>query len=48
MNFEHFGAINNNEGYVFRQSSTGLIANLRRYFWKIAVPFVCATIFLLM
>ncbi|CAI7673449.1 unnamed protein product [Penicillium palitans] len=32
MNFEHFGAINNNEGY----------------FWKIAVPFVCATIFFLM
>ncbi|KUM63017.1 hypothetical protein ACN42_g4087 [Penicillium freii] len=32
MNFTHFGAIENNEGY----------------FWKIAVPFVCATIFFLM
>ncbi|CAG8297122.1 unnamed protein product [Penicillium nalgiovense] len=48
MNFTHFGATENNEGYVFELFPSGTIADPSRYFWKIAVPFVCATILLLM
>ena len=48
MNFTHFAGIEHSEGYVFRPLSPRLVADLSRYFWKIAVPFVLVTVFYLM